>query len=144
MHNSKSVQENRTHNIFWDFGMQTDHLTSPGRPDLLIVIKKQKQKQKKPQRTCRIVDFAVPTDHRPKLKESEKRNNNLELARELKKKQLLHMKLRVISVVIGALGTVTKGLVKGQDELKIRGRVETFQITALLRSVRILRRVLET
>ena len=47
-------------------------------------------------------------------------------------------------IVIGALVTVTKGLVLGLEDLEITGRVETVQTTALLRSVRILRRVLET
>ena len=50
----------------------------------------------------------------------------------------------MIRIIIGALGTVTKELVKGQEDLQIRGRVETIQITALLRSTRILRRVLAT
>ena len=50
----------------------------------------------------------------------------------------------VIPVVIGALGTIPKGLVKGLDDLYIRGQVKTVQTTALLRSARILRRVLET
>ena len=36
-------------------------------------------------RTCWIVDFAVPADHRVKLKESEKKDKYLHLARELKK-----------------------------------------------------------
>ena len=36
-------------------------------------------------RTSKIVDFAVPTDHRIKLKESEKKDKYLNLARELKK-----------------------------------------------------------
>ena len=44
---------------------------------------------------------------------------------------------------IGALGTITKGLVKGLEDLEIRWRVKTIEITALLRSVRKLRRVLE-
>ena len=43
-----------------------------------------------------------------------------------------------------ALGTVTKGLVQELKDLEIRGRVETIKTTALLRSVRILRRVQET
>ncbi len=33
----------------------------------------------------KIVDFAVPADHRIKLKECEKRDKYLDLARELKK-----------------------------------------------------------
>ena len=63
-------------------------------------------------------------------------------ARELKK--LWIMKVTVIPIVISAFGTVTKGLVKGLEDLEIRGRVETIQTTALLRSARILRRVPET
>ena len=43
------------------------------------------------------------------------------------------MKVTVIPIFIGALGTVTKGLVQGQEHLEIRGRVETIQTTALLR-----------
>ena len=54
------------------------------------------------------------------------------------------MKVMMIPVVIGALGTVTKRLVQGLEDLEIRGRVETIQMTALLRLARILRRVLET
>ena len=65
------------------------------------------------------MDFAVPTDHTVKLKENEKRDKYLDLARELKK--LWNMKMTVIPIVIDALGTVTKGLVKGLKDLKIRG-----------------------
>ena len=52
--------------------------------------------------------------------------------------------MTAISVVIGNLGTVKKGLVNGLEDLKIWGRVYTIQTTALLRSARILRRVKET
>ena len=36
-------------------------------------------------RICKIVDFAVPADHRIKLKECEKKDKYFDLARELKK-----------------------------------------------------------
>ena len=49
-----------------------------------------------------------------------------------------------IPIVIDALGTVTKGLIQRLEDLEIRGQVETIQTTALLKSARILRRVLET
>ena len=39
------------------------------------------------------------------------------------------MKMMVIPIVIGALGTVTKELVKGLEELEIRTQVETIQTT---------------
>ena len=40
-------------------------------------------------------------------------------------KKLWNMKVTVIPILIGALGTVTKELVKGQEELEIRTRVDT-------------------
>ena len=53
------------------------------------------------------------------------------------------MKVTVILIVIGALGTVTKGFIQRLNDLEIRGRVETIQTTALLRSARIPGRVQE-
>ena len=51
------------------------------------------------------------------------------------------MKMAIIPIVIGAFGTVTKGLLKELKDLKVGGRVETIQTTTLLRTARILRRV---
>ena len=124
MHNPAPVLENDSHKLLWDFNIQTDHLIPARRPDLIIINKRK--------RICKIVDFAVPADHRINLKER----------RELKK--LWNMKVTIVPIVIGALGTVTKGLLKGLEDLEIGGRVETIQTTALLKTARILRRVLET
>ena len=44
------------------------------------------------------------------------------------------MKVIIIPIVIGALGTVTKRLLKGLEELEVGGRVETIQTTTLLRT----------
>ena len=54
------------------------------------------------------------------------------------------MKVTIIPIVIGAFGMVTKGLLKGLEDLDVGDRVETIQTTALLKTARILRRVLET
>ena len=62
---------------------------------------------------------------------------------ELKKK-LWNMKVTIIPIMIGAFGTVTKGLIDRLAEGKIRGRMETVQTPALLRTARMLRRVLGT
>ena len=66
----------------------------------------------------------------------------LDLTRELKK--LRNMQMTIIPIVIGAFGTVTKGLLKGLEDLEVGGLVETIQSTTLLRTAKILRRVLET
>ena len=136
MHKPAPVLENAMHKLQWDFNIQTDHLIPARRRDLIIIDKKKKK------RTCKIVDFAVPVDHRIKLKVCEKKDKYLDLARELKK--LWNMQVTIISIVIGAFGTVTKGLLKGLEDLEVGGRVKTIQTTALLRTARILRRVLET
>ena len=49
-----------------------------------------------------------------------------------------------IPIVIGALGTNIKWLVKGLDDLEIKGQMETIQTIVLSRTARILGRVLET
>ena len=104
------------------------------RPDLMIINKKE--------RICKIVDFALPANHRINLKESEKKDKYLNLARELK--NLWNMNVMIVPIVIGALGTITKELLKGLEDLEVGRRVETIQTTTLLRTARILRRVLET
>ena len=75
-----------------------------------------------------------------KNKECEKKDKYL--ARKLKK--LWNMQVIIIPIVVGAFGTVTKGLLKGLEDLEVGGRVETIQTTTLLRTARTLRRVLET
>ena len=67
--------ENDSHKLLWDFNIQTDHLIPARRRDLIVINKRK--------RICKIVDFAVPVDHRINLKESEKKDKYLDLAREL-------------------------------------------------------------
>ncbi len=75
IYNPESMLENETYNILRDFDVQTHHLISVSQVDLCIVKRK---------RTCQIVDFAVPADHRVKLKVREKRVKCLDPAREIK------------------------------------------------------------
>ena len=83
MHNLAPVLEKDTHKLLWDFNIQTDHLTPARRPDL-IIINNNNNKQKK-KKICKIVDFAVPVDHRISLKECEKKDKYLDLARNIEK-----------------------------------------------------------
>ena len=67
------------------------------------------------------MDFVIPKDHIVKLKESKKKDKYLDLSRELTK--LWNIKVIVVPVIIGTLGTVTKGLLQGLEDLEITGRV---------------------
>ena len=80
MHNPAPVLENDSHKLLWDFNIQNGSLnpSQKTRPHY-------NQTTKKKEKICKIVDFAVPAEHRIKLKECEKRDKYLDLARELKK-----------------------------------------------------------
>ena len=90
MHNPVPGLENDTHKLLWDFYIHTDNLISARRPDLIIINKNKKK------RIYKIVVFAVPGDHRIKLKEGEKKGKYLDLARELKK--LWNMKVTIVQL----------------------------------------------
>ena len=38
--------ENKTHKIFWDFKIRTDHLLLAKRPDIVLINNKKKKKKK--------------------------------------------------------------------------------------------------
>ena len=97
--NQASLLENDTYKLRWD--IQTDYLILDSRADITIINNNKKENLQ----NCR---FAVPADHRIKLKEFQRKDKYLELARELKK--LWNMKVPIIPIVIGAFGIVNKEL----------------------------------
>ena len=134
MLNPDSVLEKETHKIFWGFELKMDHPISARRPDLFIVNKKQRTYQM----------WTLPSGHTTQWnweRESGKRDKYLDLAGEMKK--LWNMKVTIKPIVIGGLGTVIR-LIKGLEDMKKEGPLENIQTTALWRSARILRRILET
>ena len=113
MQKPKFVQDITTYKILWDFEIEMDHLIPTKR--FLVLISKKKG-------TSYLEDFSVPVDHKVKMKESEKINKYLNLAKELKK---LWNKVTVVPITDGALGKVLKIWKKKQEELEIRERAET-------------------
>ena len=85
------------------------------------------------------MNFADPADHRIKTKESEKKDKYLDLAREFNK-TMEHEGDNYTN----RIGTVTKGLLKGLEDLEIRGRVKIIQTTTLLKTDRIQKKVLDS
>ena len=73
----------RIHPGKWDAQTSLGFWDTNRSPNLGQTTRPSNKQQKK--RTCQIVDFAVPADHRIKLKESKKRDKYLDLAREIKK-----------------------------------------------------------
>ena len=84
----------------------------------------------------------VPADHRVKLKESEKREKYLAIVRELKK--TIEYESDDDTNSNWRSWNSPQRLVKRLEDLEIRGQLETIQTTELVRSTKILRKVLET
>ena len=100
----------------------------------MIVIDKETSK-------AQVIDFAIPYDSRVDSKEMEKIEKYQDLVRELKR--LWDMKVVVIPIVLGALGTTPKTLQKRMKDIGIETRIDELQKTVILHTARILRKVLE-
>ena len=128
-HEPESVLENEDYKILWDFSIQTDHVIEARRPDLVVVDKKE--------RSCKIIDFAVPGDSRIEEKEKDKIERYQELERELQK--IWNVKVKIIPLVVGSLGAIPNRL----KQIGIAVGTAQVQKTVLLGTARILRKVLE-
>ena len=112
----KSVLENETHKILWDFEIQTDH-------SILAKLATPSDNLKE-KRNCNLMNFGVSLDHRVKKKETEKINKYLDLARE-PKKAVLHE---------GDSDANNSWCAENLEKNWKSGRIETIQTTALLKS----------
>ena len=114
--------------------VQCDNVIKARRPDVIVIHKEKKE--------ALIVDIAVPVDTRIAEKELEKVEKYQDLKREIKRLWELRY-AKVVPVVIGALGSVTKDLECWTEKMDIVTEVGVLQKTALLGTARILRKVLE-
>ena len=132
-HEPESVLENEDYKILWDFSIQTDHVIEARRPDLVVVDKKE--------RSCKIIDFAVPRDSRIEEKEKDKIEKYQELGRELQK--IWNVKVKIIPLVVGSLGAIPKQFGNRLKQIGIAVGTAQVQKTVLLGTAGILRKVLE-
>ena len=127
------VLETTDAKILWDFNIQTHNEIQARRPDIVVVNKKE--------RKCYISDVAVPGDVRIAEKETEKIEKYFELKREVER--LWKVKAKVIPIVYGALGTVTRSLSNYIKEIGVKTHIKLSQKSVLLGTARVLRKVLE-
>ena len=133
-HIPDSVVENDSVKLLWDINIQCDNVIEARRPDIVVIDKKEK--------VCIIVDIAVPADRMVEEKEQEKVEKYKDLKREIGRMWGIR-KVQVVPVVIGALGSVPKGVDKWIEKLDIPCNIVDMQKTALLGTARMLRKVLE-
>ena len=123
----------------WDFSIQTDHVIGARRPNLVVVDK---------ERSCKIIDFAVPGDSRieedSRSSRIEKKDNiekYQDLGRELQK--IWNIKVKIIPLVVGSLGAIPKQFGNRLKQIGITVGTAQIQKTVLLGMAKILRKVLE-
>ena len=80
--------------------------------------------------TALLIDISVPADARVEEKDQEKMHGYPDLARELRR--LWNVETKVILIVVGALGTVTKSLEKNLKKAGSDVTVELLQKAVFL------------
>ena len=96
----------------------------------------------KNERSCAIIAIAIPGDKKVSKKEKENIEKYQELKREIKRMWNIRS-IKVIPVVVGALGRTSKKLKNWIEELGDVISTVLLQKTALLGTARILRKVLD-
>ena len=132
-HEPESGLKNEGYKIFWDFSIETDHVIEAQRPDLVVVDK---------ERSCKIIDFAVPGDNRIEEMEKNKIEKYQDFGRELQK--IWNVKVKIIPLVVGSLGAIPKQFGKRLKQIGLTVGTAQVQKTVLLGTARILRKVPET
>ena len=132
-HVPESVLENDDYKLLWDFSVRTDYEIGARRSDMMIIDKSD--------RSCQIIDVAIPEDGRVREKEDEKIEKFQDLAREVRR--MWGVRSKVIPVVEGALESVPLRLKDNLKVIDVGISFELIQKCALLGSARILRKVLE-
>ena len=87
--------------------------------------------------TCKLIEWTVPSDRNIALKEIERKSKYKDLELEIQK--MWHKETLVIPVVVGALGTVKKGMVEDIKKVSERTTVTEIQKISMLGSARIVR-----
>ena len=94
----------------------------------------------KKERSCKIIDFAVPGDSRIQKKEKDKTEKYQDLGRGLQK--IWNIKVKIIPLVVGSLGAIPKQFGNRLKQIGITAGTAQVQ-KRVLGTARILRKVLE-
>ena len=125
--------ENGEMRITWDMIIYTDKVLKHDRPDITLV---HKDTQK-----WTLIDIAVPADQNITRTEEEKVEKYQELAFEIRR---IHgaSNVTIIPIVIGALGSISKGAKTWFGKLDVSDFLRSVQLSAILVTAHLLRTVL--
>ena len=117
--------------ILWDHPLRTDRVIRAHRPDLTLIDKVSKK--------VSLIDVSIPWDSRVEDKAREKiEKYQMEIQR------IWEMPVEVVPIIIGALGTTPKSLVKNIKKLDVHVAPGLMQKSVLLQTAHIIRRVMDS
>jgi len=133
-HVPKSVETGQRGNvtILWNQQIQTDRTIPNNKPDIII--------RDNEKRTCMLIDVAISGDRNVIKKEAEKILKYKDLTIEIQ--GMCNVKTKVIPVIIGATGTISKSFRKYVSNIPGNHEVKELQKTGILGTAHILRKVL--
>jgi hypothetical protein len=115
--------------ILWNQQVQTDRTIPNNKPDIVI--------RDNEKGTCMLIDVAISGDRNVIKKEAAKVLKYKDLTIEIQR--MWNVKTRVIPVVIGATGTISKSFRKYVSNIPGNHEVRELQKTAILGTAHILR-----
>ena len=118
--------------IWWDRSVETMQRLEHNRPDVTVL--------NRATREWTFVDFSVPWDKNVVVKEREKMEKYAPLVKEVRK--LHRVSTRVVPLVVGSLGVVSRRLPGYLKELGIPDILGGMQTSAVIGTILILQKVL--
>jgi len=118
--------------ILWNRQVQTDRTIPSNKPDIII--------RDNEKGTCMLIDVAISEDRNVIKKEAEKILKCKDLTIEIQR--MWNVKTKVIPLLIGATGTISKSFRKYVSNIAGKHEVKELQKTAILGTAHILRKVL--
>ena len=119
--------------MLWDQEVHTDTEVTANRPDIKIKNKKEK--------TCTLIDVAIPADRNVVQKEAENKLKYKRLCIEIQR--MWNLKRTIIPIIIGATGTVTRSFGKNLEAVPGKHSTDSLQKTAILGALHIIRKILQ-
>ena len=108
--------------LLWKQAVHTGREVTANRPDIIIKNKKEK--------TCTLIDVAIPADRNAMQKEAEKKLKYKSLCIEIQR--MWNLKCTIIPVIIGATGIVRRSLRKNSEAVPGKHSIDSLQNAAIL------------
>ena len=114
---NRPVYEEGDVTVLWNQAVHTEREVTANRPD--IIIKNEKEK------TCTLIDVAIPADRNTVQKEAEKKLKYKRLGIGIQR--MWNLKCTIIPIINGATGIVTRSLRKNLEDMPGKHSIYSLQ-----------------